>query len=302
MRYNKIDLNLLAALEVLLAERNVTRAAAALHITQSTMSGTLASLRELFDDELLVRVGRELQLTPLASSLRLPTQDALRRIDALLLTQPHFDPATAARHFVIAASDYVVTAFLTDAVQAIHRQAPGVTFDLLATAEASELDTGKIDFVILPGHMVSQEHPRQVLFDDGYTVVAWIGNEKVGSALTLEAYQSLGHVLFYGGKGVLPWFEQWYSNQYAAARRVEVRAHSFSLLPQLVVGTDRLATVQTRLAQRFVKTLPVRLIALPMAAPRVTISLQWNRLHDADPANRWMRETLLSMAGEAGGS
>ncbi len=296
LRYRRIDLNLLAALDVLLAERNVTRAAAAMNLTQSSMSGILARLREVFGDPLLVQVGRQLQLTPLAASLQQPTQEALMRIDALLLTRPQFDPATATRRFLVSASDYVVSAFLRDALQAVHHEAPGLTFDIVPTAEANGLDSGELDFVVVPAHMVSDQHPQAPLFDDGYTVVAWSGNTRIGERLTLQTYQQLGHVVFRGGRGPLPWFEQWYRNEHGDTRRVEVQVHSFSLLPDLVVGTERIATVQTRLAQRLAPLLPLRLLPLPMAAPRLAEVLQWSRLHDADPATLWLRDKMQALA------
>ena len=298
MRYRRIDLNLLAALDLLLNERNVTRAAAALNVSQSTMSGILARLREVFDDELLVPVGRQLQLTPLGESLRVPTQDAMLRIDSLLATKPQFDAATATRHVVIAASDYVIGAFLTDALQAITHEAPGLSFDFvpIGAPGTSGLENGEVDFVVVPANMVNTEHPYRVLFEDGYTVIAWAHNRLLGETLDLATYQRLGHVLFRTGKVGQPWFEQWYMNEYGDSRRVEVRVHSFSLMPQMVVGTDRIATVQSRLAQRYAQTLPLRLYPLPMAAPKLTEVLQWNRLHDPDPGNRWLRERLAELA------
>lgn len=298
MRYRRIDLNLLAALDLLLNERNVTRAAAALNVSQSTMSGILARLREVFDDELLVPVGRQLQLTPLAESLRVPTQDAMLRIDSLLATKPQFDAATATRHFVIAASDYVLSAFLMDTVPVIAREAPGLSFDFvpIGTPGTAGLESGEVDFVVGPANMVNTEHPHRVLFDDGYKVVAWAHNRLLGETLDLATYQRLGHVLFRTGKVGQPWFEQWYLNEHGDSRRVEVRVHSFSLMPQMVVGTDRIATVQSRLAQRYAQALPLRLYPLPMAAPKLTEVLQWNRLHDQDPGNRWLRERMEELA------
>jgi len=298
MRYRRIDLNLLAALDLLLNERNVTRAAAALNVSQSTMSGILARLREVFDDELLVPVGRQLQLTPLGESLLAPTQDAMLRIDSLLATKPQFDAATAIRHFVIAASDYVLTAFLTDALQVIAHEAPGLSFDFVPVGPpgTAGLESGEVDFVVVPANLINTEHPRSVLFDDGYKVIAWTHNRLLGDALDLAAYQRLGHVLFRTGKVGRPWFDQWHLNEYGDCRRVEVRVHSFSLMPQMVVGTDRIATVQSRLAQHYEQTLPLRLYPLPMVAPKLTEVLQWNRLQDADPGNRWLRERMVQLA------
>ncbi|MBI3367281.1 MAG: LysR family transcriptional regulator [Burkholderiales bacterium] len=297
LRHRRIDLNLLAALDVLLAERNVTRAAQVMNVTQSAMSGTLARLREVFDDALPVPVGRRMQRTPLAESLCEPTRDALRRIDALLTTRPVFDPASADRHFVISASDYVISAVLTDALRVLAREAPRIRFDLVSTEAAAGLASGEVDLCVVPANMVLEAHPQAKLFDDSYSVLAWADNPRIGKALTLDTYLALGHVVFRGGKGpLLPWFEQWFRNEHGEQRNLQVHTHSFGVLPQLVIGTERIATVPTRLAERAAQTLPLRLCRLPMKAPRLTEVLQWNRMHDGDPAIRWLRERLLALA------
>jgi len=105
MRYQRIDLNLLAALDALLAERNVTRAAERMHMTQSAMSGVLSRLRDYFEDPLLVPVGRSMQLTPRAESLIQPVRDIILQVDATLGVKPDFKPAEARRHFTAIASD-----------------------------------------------------------------------------------------------------------------------------------------------------------------------------------------------------
>ncbi len=98
MQFSHFDLNLLRSLDALLAERNVTRASERLFVTQQAMSGALRRLREHFENELLVRVGRQMELTPLARSLALPVRDALLKVETAVNTQPSFDPRTRADH------------------------------------------------------------------------------------------------------------------------------------------------------------------------------------------------------------
>src|SRR3954464_7975342 len=130
MRYQRIDLNLLIALDALLAERNVTRAAERMHMTQSAMSGVLARLREYFDDQLLVPVGRAMKLTPRAESLIEPVRDILLKVDSTLGVRPEFEAATAQRHFVLIASDYVSNVLLAEVLRRIALVAPGLSFDV----------------------------------------------------------------------------------------------------------------------------------------------------------------------------
>lgn len=298
MRYGRIDLNLIAALDVLLTQRSVTRAAAILNVSQSAASGILARLREYFDDPLLVQDGRRMQLTPLGESLLDPAQKTMQRIDSLMATKPLFDPATAQRHFTIAASDYVISALLGDVLQAIATEAPGVSFEFTPSGMpgSTGLESGDVDFSVVPAHMLSREHPHVVMFEDTYQVVAWTGNRRIGEAISLTQYQALGHVIYRGGKVGMTWFEQWYANEHGDTRRIEVRAFSFSLLPQLVVGTERIATLQTRLAKLYAQTLPLRLLEPPIACPKLTEVLQWNRYRDQDPGIAWVRKRMLDLA------
>ena len=107
MHFKGFDLNHLVALDSLLREQSVSRAASKLHVTQSTMSGVLSRLREQFDDRLLVQVGRRMVPTTMGAALARPLRDLILQIQAAIDTSLEFDPSTAARHFKMIASDYV---------------------------------------------------------------------------------------------------------------------------------------------------------------------------------------------------
>jgi LysR family nod box-dependent transcriptional activator len=294
MRYQRIDLNLLIALDALLAERNVTRAAERMHMTQSAMSGVLARLREYFDDQLLVPIGRAMRLTPRAESLIVPVRDIILKVDSTLGVRPDFEPATAQRHFVVIASDYVSNVLLGEVLRRIAPLAPGLSFDIRPSSEvmAQELEQGRIDFLVTPAHLILPDHPQMVLFEDTYQVVACAQNPELADGLTLELYASLGHVAYQNEQGRNPWFEQWYANEHGSTRRIEVLTHGFTLMPRFIVGTRRIATVQTRLAMQFEQAMPVRLHEPPLPTPRLTEVLQWHRYRDDDPGVQWVREQI----------
>ena len=295
MRYQRIDLNLLVALDVLLAEQNVTRASERLHMTQSATSGVLARLRDYFGDPLLVAMGRSMKLTPLAESLVQPVRDIILRIDSTISIKPDFDPAQAQRHFVIIASDYVARVLLAEVLRRVSQMAPGLSFDLRPThpGMAADLDQGQADFLVTPAHLTVDAHPQALLFEDTYQVIACAQHPSLGKTIGLDEYIALGHVVYQDDKGGNPWFEQWYSNQYGRTRRIEVITHAFNLMPRFIVGTRRIATIQTRLAQQFEQSMPIRVLAPPMATPRLTEMLQWHSLRDSDPGTAWMRDQIL---------
>ena len=268
-------------------------------MTQSAMSGVLARLRSYFDDPLLVQLGRSLQPTPRAENLVQPVRDILLRIDATLGIEPMFDPTTVRRHFVVIASDYVSHVLLTEVLRRVGTRAPGLSFDIRpsSTSMAQELDQGRVDFLVTPAHLAMAGHPQVVLFDDTYHVIACARHPGLQSgALTLEVYRSLGHVVYQNEAGSNPWFEQWYANQYGTTRRIEVTTHGFALMPRFVVGTSRVATIQTRLARQFEQVMDVRLHDPPMETPRLTEVLQWHRSRDGDPGVRWVREQIVAVA------
>jgi LysR family transcriptional regulator, nod-box dependent transcriptional activator len=130
MELHLFDLNLLVALDALLTERNVTRAGNRLNLSQSAMSGALARLRHYFHDELLVPVGRQMALTPVAEGLVEPVRDILVRIRGTLGSKPQFDPLTATRHLSLAVSDYVVDILMADVLRRARHEAPHMTFEL----------------------------------------------------------------------------------------------------------------------------------------------------------------------------
>jgi LysR family transcriptional regulator, nod-box dependent transcriptional activator len=300
MRYQKLDLNLLSALKVLLEKKNVTRAGEEFHVTQSAMSGILSRLRDYFDDPLIVQVGRKMELTPLAESLVEPVNDVLLRIDATIATRPEFDPKAMSRHFSVIASDYVSSVFLCDVLRRIRREAPGITWSFLAPSEQAptQLESGEVDFIIHPAQLASTTQSREVLFEDSYVMAVCRDHPDIGDTISLEQYLAAGHVAFKSSLHGLPMFETWFAARHGEqARRVEVVTSSFHLLPQLVVGTAQVATLHARMAQTFLTQLPIRLVRPTFEVPRLVEVLQWHHYRDQDPGNLWVRERIIAMAG-----
>ena len=295
MDLHLFDLNLLVALDALLVERNVTRAGNRLNLSQSAMSGALARLRHYFRDELLVPVGRHMVLTPVAEGLAEPVHEILLKVRGALGSKPRFEPATATRHLSFAVSDYVIEILLADALRAARCEAPQITFELrpVGRRASEDLESGELDFLIAPDGYVSSSQPTDVLFEDTYTCVVWAGNTTVGKTLTLEQYLKMGHVVVNVAGNEPPMnYDEQFLRRAKIKRRAEVSVSAFSLAPQLVVGTNRIATITTRLATRYAKTLPLRLLPLPVVMPPMVEMLQWHRVHEYDPAHHWFRGVL----------
>lgn len=298
MRLEHLDLNLLVALDVLLEECNITRSSERLNMTQSATSGILKRLRLYFDDELLVQVGRNMLPTPCALELQEPVRDVMLKIRSSIVNRQTFDPAISKRHIRIISADFAITVLLSKVIHDLQEQAPGITFEILNPHQQAEsmLARGEVDFLLLPERYTAKEHPSELLFVEEHVCVVWKENALVGDTISFEQYINMGHVsVGFGSKRELS-IEDWFMKQYDAQRRIEVISCDFNTLPQLVVGTNRIATMHKRLAEYYAQYLPLRIIATPVTLPVMREHLQWHRVMENDPLHRWVREKIQSAA------
>lgn len=302
-RLRRIDLNLLVALEALLSLRNVTAAANRLYVTQPSMSGSLARLREHFGDQLLVPAGRKLELTPLAEMLLEPVKETLEKIERTISLRPGFDPATASRHFQICASESTVLTLLAEVIRRVEDLAPGVTVELLP-ADPSQmeerLNRRELDLAFVIEHMRNEDHPHALVINDTFRCVVWTGNKRVKRSLSLDQYLALGHAVTRYGFDRRPGFEQFSMDRLGVQRRVEVSCTTPALLGPLIVGTQRIATVPTRLALQQVEVLPLKHFSPPVDIPPLRIVVQWHKSRQSDGATCWLRDLVVATSKEIG--
>jgi LysR family transcriptional regulator, nod-box dependent transcriptional activator len=302
MDFKGLDLNLLYVLDALLQEKSVTRTGERIHLSQSATSGALARLREFFDDELLVQIAHKLVLTPLAEELVAPVRDLLMRAEAIAHKIPVFNPAASNRRFRLIMSDYVTSVLMPEVLEMLERSAPGITLELLSNAEnaVEVLERGEVDLLIMPKQYLSQYHPSEHLFDDGYVCVVWAHNKSIGDTLSIDQFLSIGHVGVRLGTRQMPVFDEWVFERLGHKRRLEVVTMTFNTVPQLVIGTTRIATIPERLARRYAQHLPLRILPTPMELPRLVEMKQWHQFREADPAVTWFRGLLQRAADLSG--
>jgi LysR family transcriptional regulator, nod-box dependent transcriptional activator len=300
MRFHQLDLNLLAALDILLEEQNITRAAERLHMTQSATSGVLGRLRTYFEDELLVQVGRKMQPTPYALELAKPVREVLLTIRASITTKQVFDPANSKRHFRLITSDYLISVLFARVIQRIYELAPNITFEMISPSGNSSdlLSRGEIDLMIAPERYVPDGHPSQLLFEEEHVCVVCKNNHHVGSSLSLEQYMQMGHVSVGFSRTRDLSIEDWLMNQYGFKRRTEVITNDFNTLPQLIVGTQRIATMHQRLAKLYAAHIPLRILPTPVKVPVMREVMIWHRTMDQDVMHRWLRERICDFIND----
>jgi DNA-binding transcriptional LysR family regulator len=300
MRFNRLDLNLLVILNALLTERSISRAAEKVNLSQPAASNALARLRAYFGDELLVSSGRQSMLTPRAESLIEPVREILMRIDSTIATAPEFHPESESRTLTLLVSDFTSTVLMPALLAALYEKAPGIRVRLSPqTSRAEEaLEKGEADFLVIPSQFLAQQHPSAALFEEEYVCVTWEGNTKVSGEMTLDAFLACGHVTaeFSGERSTT--FDGWFVDSFEVKRRIEVMAPTMANLPDLVIGTDRIATVQRRIAQRAARSLPVKIWEPPLRIPRLVQALQWHKYRGNDPALLWFRNLAIEVASK----
>ncbi len=290
-----LDLNLLVVMDALFTEKNVSRAGQRLHLSQSATSGALARLRQTFNDPLLIQVGRKMTLTARAEGLVEPVRDVLMKAEAIHSENPVFHPATSRRRFRLIMSDYAETVVMAEAVPLIQKVAPGVTLELFSNVDGCTevLDRSEIDLAITPSNYVSAKHSSERLFEDDFVCLVWSGNQLVHDRISRELYLDLGHVVVRFGKHrQLPAFDEWFLERSGQQRRIEVITTAFSLVPKLLIGTTRVATLHRRLSAFYAQYLPLRLLRPPFEMPPLVECLQWPKSRDNDPGILWMRSIL----------
>jgi DNA-binding transcriptional LysR family regulator len=300
-RLAAIDLNQLVVLDVLLAERSVTRAAQRLGLSQPAVSNALARLRVSLGDPLLIRGAQGMTPTPRALALAPALRDALERVGDAVAGVASFDPAQTSRTFVLAATDYVQFVMLAALVERLQKIAPRVALRVLpihARSPWHELESGAVDLTLTGRTGAPRTLHRRRLFGDRVVCILRAGHPRArgraDSALTLRRYLELGHVeaLPHGGEGL--------ADEALAklghARTLILTVPHFLVAPFIVLRSDHCFTLAERIARPMASMVPLRVLPLPFELPRVTIWGYWHeRLHH-DPAHQWLRKVVAETA------
>lgn len=297
MNLRQFDLNLLVAFDVLLQERNVTRAAERLFLSQPAMSGMLARLRHAFGDELLVRVGRNLEPTEFAAGIAARVHQCVHELEDLLEATRPFDPATDHRPFRIGASDYSVLLLFGPVIRRLIDVAPhmSVNFLRLDLTVGERLNLGEIDFAILPTE-IEPGLPSAPLFDDTWVGAAWDKHPSLPEKLTIDEFLRHPHMSFnISDPGHVSVADEFLGrNNYE--RRIVASTESFTAAPFLLHGTTLLTILPRRLGERMQQPAGIRLFDLPFDMPPLREKLVWNPRFTASPGHVWMREQLTEIA------
>lgn len=289
-----LDLNLLVTLDVLLRERNLTRAAGQLGVSQPAVSAALARLRRHFGDPLLDRVGNRYELTPLAAQLASLTGPALVGVRRVFETTPDFDPRRVEREFTVVTSDYAAAVLGPIVARRLAAEAPGVRLRLqAATPHAVDhlAETLRAADGLLIPHGFLFDLPHTDLYQDRWVCIVAADHPEVGAELTLAQLGELPWVVLFNlPNAFAPATQQLRS--LGVEPRVEVVVDGFLPMPFLVAGTNRVALIQERLARRLAASAGVRVLPCPFEVVPLVEAFWWHPMLRNDPAHAWLRHVL----------
>lgn len=297
MNIYNFDLNLLRVLDALLRERNVSRAAQRLSLSQPAVSNALGRLRELLDDPLLVRVGRAMQPTPRALSLEVPIRDALQQIEHTLNAGDFFDPATSRQRFVIAVTDYVELICMPPLMAHLARVAPGIQLairHLTPTLPAETLDNGELDLALgrfpeVPTRFQSRHWASETL-----QAVLRKEHPLIDGGLDLPTFLRLRHLWVHGGqtRGMV---DQWLK-EHNLTRDVVYTTPNYLQAAHIVACSDLAVVLPTQLARYFAKLLPLQLFDMPFDLGSFQLDIVSVAQRERDAALQWLIEQIVAIA------
>jgi DNA-binding transcriptional LysR family regulator len=288
------DLNLLLAFDALWTERQVTRAARRVGLTQSAMSHALRRLRTQLEDPLFLSTPQGLKPTARAQALAPSLSEALALLRRVLAAPERFSPTKLRRTFTVATTDYGNMVVLPRLMQRLAAGAPGVQLIVRHLSDSSEreLAAGELDIVIIGATEPSYESVRgEALFTEGFVSLMRAGNPAARRRLTLERYLALQHVLISpqgDGEGMV----DTELRRIGRSRHIALRVPHFLAAPLVVSSTDYIVTLPERFARAVARQHRLIVVRPPVRVPEFSTSQLWHARSDEDAGHRWLRQQV----------
>ena len=302
MDINGHNLPLLASLRTMLDERNITRAAVHLGISQPALSAQLARLRDVFGDQLLTPAasGKGMVLTPRGAELREPLRHALQHLEDVVSKPAVFEAAKSDRTFTIGANDNataimgsrLIAMVRDNGLSRIRLAFRGIDFARLI----DQLETGEIDVALVSKTALPKSLPHQPLLEEEFMMAQRKDHPRGMRRPSLKDYTRLDHVIVSGDGGGFHGFIDDILHQKGLARRVGVSVQYYSVVPLILQTTDLVCTLPARFLSRYQTTLtPLR---LPFDTRRFSLHATWHARFDQDPGHQWLRRQLAACAAD----
>jgi len=311
MNISKIDLNLLIYLDVLLREKNVTRAASQLNITQPAMSNGLKRLRTLFSDPILVRTSDGMVPTERARTLAPVIRKILLELEEALQGEEEFNEESSQRVFRIMASDYAASTLIPKLLKKLNKIAPNVTMDIMTPSDVTfhDVEAGKIDMAINRFDELPQSFHQKTIWRDGFSCLLSADNEVV-TKFNLNSYLASKHVWvsktgFGVGVGMDPkdvqklgWVDEALS-RLGKKRDIKVFTRNYHVAMQLAFEDGLLATLPSKAALLHKDDPNFTILKPPFDIPDIELKMIWSPLLHHDASHIWFRQLVMEAAAES---
>ena len=296
MRLNRVDLNLFVIFEAIYTERNLTRAAAALSLTQPAVSNALNRLRSMLDDELFVRQPRGMLPTPMADTIIGQVREALSKLNFCLDERLEFDPLQSEKVFRLSMNDLAEFMMLPPLMKVLQARAPNMQVHCYYRGRENlvrELASGQLDLAVdVP--LISDPTLCQLpLKAESYVCMVRMDHPAIGERLSLAEYLSLDHLQVSSRRSGGGQVEE-ALNKLGKRRRVAMRVQHSMMAPQIISQSNLAWTAPRSLAGHF----ELKVVGLPFKMAKLGWHLYWHKNADNDPANQWLRETLLDITSK----
>ena len=290
MKLRNFDPNLLVVLEVVLSELSITRAAKRLNLSQPAVSQAMTRARDVFGDDLLVRDGSSMTLTPLARRLLPQLKEFCSKAEALVLPSA-FEPDSAQIDFTICANDLSEALILPPLISRVAIEAPGCR--VIVRVPEPHLVNATIDLAIIGAPVPQGPFRTRDLYEDHFVILARPDHPAMNERLSPESFAALPQALVSPtGQGLVGPVDTALESL-GLSRRIVLSVTRFTTLPQIIASTDLIASVPSRFAQRSSDVQALcRVWQLPFESPRFTMRMVWHQMHDRDPAHEWLRGLL----------
>ena len=301
MNLRRLDLNLLVIFDALMAERNVTRAAQRIALSQPAFSNALSRLRHYLKDELFIRGPDGMLPTPRALELAPQVHSALSALEHALDPQD-FDPLHAERTFSIDTNDYIVTAALPSLMQRLAREAPNIDVRILPPSGKSfeRLDAREVDFAIGPYGDVPERFSAESIDDNDFACMMRGDHPLARGKLDLQRYAAAKHLLI-TPRGDPSGFVDIALAEHGLSRRIVLTVNHFAVVPTIVAAGDMIVTLPRRIADLYAHTYGLKLRPSPIPTPPTysQIQLLWHKRLGQHPAYVWFRGLLKTAVGRS---
>jgi DNA-binding transcriptional LysR family regulator len=296
MRLTNFDLNLLVIFETVLRERNVTRAGERLGLSQPAMSHALNRLRWMLKDQLFIRAPEGMMPTPRAEQLAQPVRRALGELETAL-EPDDFQPGEAERRFTIAVNNYAAVVLAGPIAADCATLAPKVQLSLRPSGTLNLpdlLDRGELDVAVATLEPPADRFAARLLIEDRFVAVMRRGHPAARGKFDVKRFAALPHLVISSSGEDLRFVDAALATE-GCVRNITLEAPYLSA-GAILVQSDMVAVLGRQMAQAFRRAYAIEIRELPCPSPPVRSVMLWHRRFDGQPAHRWLRETIASVA------